>query len=860
VKPTEAELEDFWSLFKDKPLFAKWADAEAQVKPQVEKLNFKPNQAVFRPGSLAESVYFVGQGTIVQVFREGDTPWLRRELKRGDYFGHQSLFSDKYSAETVAATDAVVYTLPAQTLRLAMEQNPDLYEDLLHEKSAERLRAIPLFRSFPEDDLLRLSALLEQVDLAAGAALPLDEKQGLWIIDYGHVRVAGPASFGRSGFRLTAGNFFLTEGVRQRTATVATEATATLPTRLFYLPAEHVDRLAQTFPDVGQLIARPVDIASALAGVPLFNSEGMTDAHRQHLAQFVGWSFVPERQNVTSQGSVGHSFVILRDGAAVVSSLDEEGRLRPRTYLSRDHYYGATSLLEGKTRDVTVRAVVAPSHDNLPGVRGADVLTLDRRDLEYAFADRRDLWKRGIGLYDNYQKTKEEKRKYIWQTEGEVIVWNGRPHIWWLIQPLLILTAFAVLAWLLVQVAPSALQSAAHTIWILWLGVLGLIAVFAVVNYYDDYYIVTNKRVARRDRQLWLLTQTMMEAPLETIQDVTLNTDFWGRLMGFGDLTVRTAAKVGAIVFRHLPRPEYVRQETIRERAQVIAITRGSQRETLRDVLITTLRVTLPIPDRGPALGNDVRPPGRSDRRTGQQQKTSKPQTTLPPSQSAWARFWRRAAEPLPEQWRSVLFASPALTSETVEGVTWRKHWIVLVWKAWIPFLILLGLLIALPLLDSVRQALGMESAAVTLPWLIAFLVTFGWLWWVFVDYRNDLYVVTDEKIIDIERKPLGLDYKRREGNLERIQSVDSKQVGVFQALFNYGTVVIRTAAADEGYDFINVPNPKHVQQVVFQKLDAFRQRKAAKDAVDRQQSVVETLQVYDDLRQSDSQIKVRSW
>ncbi len=193
---------------------------------------------------------------------------------------------------------------------------------------------------------------------------------------------------GRSGFRLTAGNFFLTEGTCGPRPCIATDATATLTSHLFYLPSEHVGRLIGAFPDIGQLTARPLDIAAELTKVPLFNGTGMTDTHRQHLAQFVGWSFVPERQNVTSQGVVGHSFVILRDGAAVVSSLDEQGRLRPRTYLSRGQHYGSTSLLEGKTRDVTVRAVVAPAR-GLLGVRGADVLTLDRRDLEFAFAERR---------------------------------------------------------------------------------------------------------------------------------------------------------------------------------------------------------------------------------------------------------------------------------------------------------------------------------------------------------------------------------------------------------------------------------------------------------------------------------------
>ncbi len=854
---TDAELKDFWSLFKDKPLFAKWKDAEAQVNPQIEKQVFKPNQAIFKQGSLADSIYLVGQGTVVQNITDGGIQWLRRELKRGDYFGHQALFSDRYAAEAVAVTEAVIYMLPAQTLRLAMEENPNLYDELLHEKRGERLRAIPLFRSLSAERLLRLGALVEEVSLDADAKLPLSEKPGLWIVDYGHVHVAGRAGFGRSDFRLTAGNFFATEGIREIAACAATDATTTLPTHLFYLPGEHVGRLIRSFPDIGQLTVQPLDIAQKLAGVPLFNSVGMTDAHRQHLAQFVGWGFVPDGQNVTSQGALGHSFVILRDGAAVVSSLDEQGRLRPRTYLGHGKYYGATSLLAGKTRDVTVRAVVAPAHENMTGLHGADILTLDRRDLEYAFAEKPNLWKRGTGLYDNYQQTKEEKQRFVWQTEGEIIIWYGRPHIWFLIEPLLILAAIAILTGLLARAAPLDLRDGAFTIWAVVLGVLGLLAIAAVVNYYDDYYVVTNRRVTRHDRQFWLLTETLMEAPLETIQDVTVKTDLVGRLMGYGNLTIRTAAKVGAIVFERLPHPDRIRQETLKERALVLAITRGAEQEALRNVLISTLRVTLPIPDRKPALGDNILPSGRSTNSTGQKWTTSKQQTELPSSQNTFERLGRRL---LPEKWRGVLFASPALETESVEGITWRKHWIVLVWMAWIPFLILIGLVILFPFLDKVGDTLGLQGMALALPWLLAFLAMAGWLWWEFEDYRNDLYIVTNEKIIDIERKPLGLDYKRREGNLERVQSVDSKRQGFLPALLNYGTVVIRTAAADEGYDFVNIPNPKHVQQVVFQKMDALRQRKAAQDAADRQRSVVDTLQVYDELRLGDSQLRMRTW
>ena len=122
-------------------------------------------------------------------------------------------------------------------------------------------------------------------------------------------------------------------------------------------------------------------------------------------------------------------------------------------------------------------------------------------------------------------------------------------------------------------------------------------------------------------------------------------------------------------------------------------------------------------------------------------------------------------------------------------------------------------------------------------------------LWWQVADYRNDIYVLTDDKIIDIEMKPFGLDYKRREGNLERVQSVDFKRLGLLSVILDYGTVIIRTAAADEGYDFMMIGDPKHVQEVVFQKLDALRQRQEAKQAEERQREMIESLQVYDDIR-----------
>jgi uncharacterized membrane protein YdbT with pleckstrin-like domain len=120
-----------------------------------------------------------------------------------------------------------------------------------------------------------------------------------------------------------------------------------------------------------------------------------------------------------------------------------------------------------------------------------------------------------------------------------------------------------------------------------------------------------------------------------------------------------------------------------------------------------------------------------------------------------------------------------------------------------------------------------------------------GWLLWNYADYRNDVYVVTDDRIIDVEMKPLGLFAKRREGGLDRVQNVDLVQKGIWANLFNYGDVVISTAASDEGFTFIMVPKPKLVQSTVFQKLDAFRNRQEQKRAADRQRELIEGIEVY---------------
>ena len=110
----------------------------------------------------------------------------------------------------MATCPTQLYLMTATEVRLALEKNPDLRENLLFEKRAGRLREIPLFECLGSADIAWLALLMQEIKLSAKANVPLDKRPGLWVIDRGQVAVNGRASFATPGWRLSAGNFFLT--------------------------------------------------------------------------------------------------------------------------------------------------------------------------------------------------------------------------------------------------------------------------------------------------------------------------------------------------------------------------------------------------------------------------------------------------------------------------------------------------------------------------------------------------------------------------------------------------------------------------------------------------------------------------
>jgi hypothetical protein len=123
-------------------------------------------------------------------------------------------------------------------------------------------------------------------------------------------------------------------------------------------------------------------------------------------------------------------------------------------------------------------------------------------------------------------------------------------------------------------------------------------------------------------------------------------------------------------------------------------------------------------------------------------------------------------------------------------------------------------------------------------------------LWWLwgFENWRNDQYILTRSHIIDIEALPFGLAEKKRQATWDRVQNATYELPTFWANLFDYGTVVVETAAVEGQFDFVNVGHPRLVQQEIFRRMDQARLEREAKEQLDRRRDFSDAIEVYDEL------------
>ena len=93
-----------------------------------------------------------------------------------------------------------------------------------------------------------------------------------------------------------------------------------------------------------------------------------------------------------------------------------------------------------------------------------------------------------------------------------------------------------------------------------------------------------------------------------------------------------------------------------------------------------------------------------------------------------------------------------------------------------------------------------------------------------FIDYYLDVWIITNQRIIDIEQRGF---FSRviSEQKLFRVQDVTSETHGVWSTMLKFGYVYVQTAGAKSRFVFEDVPDPNGVRDVII-KLAEFNKKR----------------------------------
>ena len=393
-----------------------------------------------------------------------------------------------------------------------------------------------------------------------------------------------------------------------------------------------------------------------------------------------------------------------------------------------------------------------------------------------------------------------------WLGDDEKVLLISRRHPFFLLLRVLLaggsaMIISAILLSLAISPAATSTGLLVMALFVLLLGVF--LSIWAGLEWTNDYFFLTAERVLVQKKMVGFF-DSRQESPYSAILSTGLETSVWGRAMGYGAIHLRSYT--GDLTFKRLPYPGVIFELLEHQRHRAMRENRQQDREEIRETLQNRLD------------GKSVPP-------TKQKKSSSVGVTTTYAGGSildALARFF-------------------GLRMVKSGAVTYRTHWWILMGKTLLPSLILTAVLVFLifkwtGLTPSLTDAQAYGSAI---------LVTLGaWGWWLYqyLDWHNDIYIITSDQLVDVNRKPLGKE-ERRSAPVKNIQTVQFKRKGIIGLMLNYGTV--RIQIGNEELTFDNVYDPASIQAEIFAIFKQFNQQSQKLE----QEKLAEWIKTYDELR-----------
>lgn len=494
-------------------------------------------------------------------------------------------------------------------------------------------------------------------------------------------------------------------------------------------------------------------------------------------------------EDIFVQGAAADGMIILLSGEAVLIRSDADGSQRPLATIAAGQSVNQEALFTEATQSATLRAAQAGAALALTRSNFTRLLE-ERPDLSNAFA---------VG---GSRGTAKISPQFAEQRDDEEILIQTHRHWWsflrtaWL--PLLLILAMWVAAYLVEA------QTLALALLGLSLVLPGIALLYFYLEWRNDSVIVTDQRIIRINRTILALVRQVTQVGLESVHEINFefpSSDPFARLFRYGTVIVKTAGAQGNLELDFMPNPEKFQKLIIEDRQYF------ESRQAQRHHKIVRAELQRWIA-------------GEADD----------------------AEYVANAAggdgPPKPVRGSNGYLSSRIEMSNG--DIVYRKHASVWAQHTFLPMLVIIVSFASL-VLSATLVSPDLRIVTMTIGFVAVLIgcLAYYWMDW---DWRNDLYIISDDTITLVHKRPFFLQSLRDQILVERIDNVESMTRGIFAALMKYGDVRMSLVGADEPKMFHRVSNPQAIQQEISRRQHNKAERRAKYDAMQQRQILGEYL------------------
>ncbi|MCY3719690.1 MAG: cyclic nucleotide-binding domain-containing protein [Anaerolineaceae bacterium] len=401
---------------------------------------------------------------------------------------------------------------------------------------------------------------------------------------------------------------------------------------------------------------------------------------------------------------------------------------------------------------------------------------------------------------------RQEVALFRGQRRGEGILTLRRRHPWsWAYRALLPVTLA-----LLALIAASLVSEAALTLALVGAGLFlpAMWLLYLMAEWHNDYLIITDQRVIRREKTILAFEETLAELPLESVHEVSFDIpkrDTFAHVFGYGTVFIRTAGDSGNMTLPMMTAPEELQTLLIRNRQEF--------RRRLQDQAQASLEENMDALVAGEPLSPLPAPPG----------------------------FTRHDAPGV----FSTRFSDPQ------GNVVYRKHLSVWLGHIFLPLVLLIGSAISLlvQLMPGVVPDFGLTGLLASGIGVTAAVL---WLYWTDWDWRNDMLFIGQTTLRIIHRRPMWLQDYNEQFLLTQVDSVTINRSGPLNTLMDRGDLLISLIGDDLGAErnFSKVGRPHRVQDEISGQRAAVLARREESEALRRREEFATWIDAWQTRRQ----------